>query len=162
MLEWNEYLKTVVDSDTILDNIALFYNGRSMHISPIVKASILMLEDMISSQGHHNIFVFPEIEQYAKEFLLGKVIYNIGSGKIQMQYDPDKFQKGQKLKYKGCTVEYDSIEENKDVTRIFVKFADGMRYGVPIEIAPFFQMPNLKVSQPINSLKPDILQLRPK
>ncbi len=144
MLEWNEYLKTVVDSDTILDNIALFYNGRSMHISPIVKASILMLEDMISSQGHHNIFVFPEIEQYAKEFLLGKVIYNIGSGKIQMQYDPDKFQKGQKLKYKGCTVEYDSIEENKDVTRIFVKFADGMRYGVPIEIAPFFQIAESK------------------
>lgn len=144
MLEWNEYLKTVINSNTVIDKIVLSYNGRSMQISPIVKSSILMLEDMISFQGHHCIFVFPEIEQYAKEFLLGKIIFNIGSGKIQMQYDPDKFKKGQKLKYKDCTVEFDRIEKAQGVTRIFIKFSDGMLYGVPIEIAPFFQIAESK------------------
>ena len=95
MLEWSEYLKTVVSSKTVIDNFTLSCDEGAMRISPIVKASILMLEDMISSQGNHNIFVFPEIQHLSKEFLLSKVIYNITAGKIQMSYDPQKFQKGQ-------------------------------------------------------------------
>ena len=141
MLEWSEYLKTVVSSKTVIDNFTLSCDEGSMRISPIVKASILMLEDMISSQGNHNIFVFPEIQHLSKEFLLSKVIYNITAGKIQMSYDPQKFQKGQILKYKGCSVEFDKIEEGKDgQTRIYVKFSDGMLYGVPVEFAPYFQI----------------------
>lgn len=144
MLDWSEYLNSVINSSTVMDSIALSYNGRIMHISPIVKASILMLEEMISAQGKHNIFVFPEIEQFSKEFLLGKVIYNITAGKIQMSYDPEKFTKGQILKYKNCAVEFDHLEETNGVTRIFVKFSDGMLYGVPIKIAPFFQISDTK------------------
>ena len=141
MLEWSEYLKTVVSSKTVIDNFTLSCDEGAMRISPIVKASILMLEEMISSQGNHNIFVFPEIQHLSKEFLLSKVIYNITAGKIQMSYDPQKFQKGQILKYKGCSVEFDKIEEGKDgQTRIYVKFSDGMLYGVPVEFAPYFQI----------------------
>lgn len=139
MLEWNEYLKIVVNSKTVLDNFTLSYNAGTMHISPIVKASILMLEDMISSQGNHNIFVFPEIENLSKEFLLSKVIFNITAGKIQMSYDPQKFQKGQVLKYKGCTVEFDRIEESGGKELFYIKLSD-LLYGVPIELAPFFQI----------------------
>ena len=76
MLEWSEYLKTVVSSKTVIDNFTLSCDEGAMRISPIVKASILMLEDMISSQGNHNIFVFPEIQHLSKEFLLSKVIYH--------------------------------------------------------------------------------------
>ena len=124
MLEWNEYLKIVVTSKTVIDNFSLTCDEGTISISPIVKASILMLEDMISSQGNHNIFVFPEIEHLSKEFLLSKVVFNITAGKIQMLYEPQKFQKGQILKYKGCSVEFDRIEENKDgQTRIYIKFS---------------------------------------
>lgn len=141
MLEWNEYLKIVVNSETAIDNFTLSCDEGTMRISPIVKASILMLEDMISSQGKYNIFVFPEIAHLSKEFLLSKVIYNITAGKIQMLYDPQKFQKGQILKYKGCSVGFDRIEKDKEgKTRIYVKFSDGMSYGVPIEFAPYFQI----------------------
>ena len=72
MLEWSEYLKTVVDSKTVMDTFTLSCNEGAIHISNIVKASILMLEDMISSQGKYNIFVFPEIERLSKSFLISK------------------------------------------------------------------------------------------
>ena len=145
MLEWNEYLKMVVNSKTVIDNFTLMCGEGTKNISSIVKASILMLEEMISFQGNHNIFVFPEIEHLSKEFLLSKVIYNITAGKIQMQYDPQKFQKGQILKYKGCSVEFNKIEKEKDgKTRIYIKFSDGMLYGVPVEFAPFFQISDSK------------------
>lgn len=140
MLQWSEYLKSVVESSTKIDGLSLSYDNQRMHISPIVKASILMLEDMISVQGNYNVFVFPEIHQFSKEFLLGKVIYNITSGKIQMSYDPEKFIKGQILKYKNCTVMFDRIEEVYGRLTIFIKFCDGAMYGVPIEIAPYFQV----------------------
>lgn len=145
MLEWSEYLKTVVDSKTVMDTFTLSCNEGAIHISNIVKASILMLEDMISSQGKYNIFVFPEIERLSKEFLISKVIYNITAGKIQMSYDPQKFQRSQVLKYKGCSVEFEKIEEGNDgLTRIFFRFSDGLSYGVPIELAPYFQISDSK------------------
>lgn len=145
MLQWSEYLKSVIESSTKIDDISLSCDNQRMHISPIVKASILMLEDMISAQGNHNVFVFPEIYQLSKEFLLGKVIYNITSGKIQMSYDPEKFIKGQILKYKNCTVMFDRIEEVYGRLTMFIKFCDGSLYGVPIEIAPYFQVSDSKM-----------------
>lgn len=145
MLEWGDYLKKVISSRTVMDSFVLSLNGRALHISPIVKASILMLEDMTANQGNHNIFVFPEIDYALKEFLVSKVLFDITAGKIQMSYDPQKFQKGQILKYKGCSVKFDKIETGKDnSTRIFVVFSDGMSYGVPIEFAPFFQISDSK------------------
>ena len=145
MLEWSDYIKSVISSKTVMDSFTLSCSEGTMHISPIVKASILMLEDMTAAQGVHNIFVFPEIEHALKEFLIAKVVFDITAGKIQMSYDPQRFQKGQILKYKGCTVEFDRIEKGRDdLTRIFIKFSDGMLYGVPIEFAPYFQISDSK------------------
>ncbi|MDD4366093.1 MAG: DrmE family protein [Eubacteriales bacterium] len=145
MLEWSDYLKRVVESETVMDSFTLSCNGETMHISPIVKASILMLEDMTANQGNHNVFVFPEIDHALKEFLIAKVVFDITAGKIQMSYDPEKFQKGQILKYKGCSVKFEKIETGEDgFTRIFVKFSDGMSYGVPVEFAPYFQISDSK------------------
>lgn len=145
MLEWSDYLKRVIESETVMDSFKLSCNGETMHISPIVKASILMLEDMTANQGNRNIFVFPEIDHALKEFLISKVVFDITAGKIQMSYDPKKFQKGQILKYKGCSVEFEKIETGEDgFTRIFVRFSDGMSYGVPIEFAPYFQISDSK------------------
>ena len=148
MFEWNEYLKLVLDSRTVIDQLALSSGESSKRISPIVKASVLMLEDMILSQGIHNIIVFPEIAQLSKEFLLSKALNNIAIGKIHMSYDPNKFVKGQVLKFRDCAVEFESIETNiingQKYTLIFVKFSDGMSYGIPIEYAPYFQISESK------------------
>lgn len=139
MLEWSEYLSSVIKQKTTIDSIALTCGGHTMPISPIVKASIVMLEDMISEQGHYNVFVFPDIGQFSKEFLLGKVVYNITIGKIQMSYNPGTFERGQILKYKDCFVEFNRIEEDNGRPLIYVKFSDGMISGLPIDIAPYFQ-----------------------
>ena len=62
-----------------------------------------------------------------------------------MSYDPQKFQRSQVLKYKGCSVEFEKIEEGNDgLTRIFFRFSDGLSYGVPIELAPYFQISDSK------------------
>ena len=154
MLEWGEYLKQVVNTTTAMDGIQLSCYGETMPISPIVKASILMLEEMITNQGKQNVFVFPEITRSMKEFLIAKLVYDITAGNIQMSYDPEKFQKGQVLKYKGCSVEFDRIEKGKDdKTRIFVVFSDGMIYGVPVEIAPFFQISDSRKLSSYSSFK---------
>lgn len=144
MIEWNDYLRTVVHTKSAIDNITMSSREAQYPVLPIVKASILMLEDMIKFQGNHNVFVFPEIKHISRQFLLSKVIFNIFAGKIQMSYDPEKFKKGQILKYKGCTVKFERIDEEKGVTRIYIKFSDGMLYGVPIEYAPFFQISDSK------------------
>lgn len=138
-MEWSEYLSSVVKQKITIDSVALTNDGLTLPISPIVKASIIMLEDMISGQGSCNVFVFPDISQFSKEFLLGKVVYNITTGKIQMSYDPGKFEKGQILKYKDCFVEFNRIEEDNGRPLIYVKFSDGMISGLPIDIAPYFQ-----------------------
>ncbi len=147
MLEWNEYLGTLMKTQTVMDNVLLSYRDHEngAPISPLIKASILMLEDMISFQGNHNVFVFPEINQLSREFLISKVLFNIlNAGKIQMTYDPEKFKPGQILKYKGCSVEFERIEDYNGISRIWVRFSDGMSYGVPIEIAPYFQISDSK------------------
>ena len=98
-MNWEEYVSDVVQRNSILDNVELTFDGQRKHISPIIKSSVLMLEDMIHSQGKHNIFVFPEAKRLIKEFLVAKVINNIDVGKIRMDYNPKRFQCGQTLTY---------------------------------------------------------------
>lgn len=146
-MEWKEYIDLVISSQTALDGISLHFDNLEMVLSPVVKASILMLEDMIVSQGKRNIFVFPDMKQFSQEFLLAKVIYNITAGKIKMSYDPYTFTKGQKLKYKDCIVVFEScgIDERDGIERIFISFADtNSKRGLPFKIAPIFQMVDSK------------------
>lgn len=145
-MDWEEYVSDVVKRDSILDNVELTFDGQKRHISPIVKSSVLMLEDMIQSQGKHNVFVFPEAKRLVKEFLIAKVINNIDVGKIRMKYDPKSFQKGQTLTYKKCYFEFDRIEVDKldGIEKIFIKFAGNSIYGIPISYAPLFQIAESK------------------
>lgn len=140
-MDWKEYVDMVLSTKTPLDNIKIQFNGVQSQFSPIVKASIVMLEDMIKSQGDKNIFVFPDKNQLLYEFLIGKVIYNINIGKIGMQYDPHLFSKGQKLKYFNCVAEFIECKVDKDgVERIYIHLSDMDRLGVPISSAPYFQI----------------------
>lgn len=143
MFAWDEYVEQLIKTPTVLDNINLSINGQTMSISPIVKASIQMLENMIAAEGPYNIFVLPEMKCLGFEFVLSKVIFNIMAGKIQMSYDPKDFVPGQRLKYKGCVMEFDHIETTNGRECIFVRFAD-LKYGVPISIAPYLQITDAK------------------
>ena len=49
MLSWNEYIEELLSMPTVLDNLSLQNNGNSIAVSPIVKASIQMLESMIET-----------------------------------------------------------------------------------------------------------------
>lgn len=142
MLSWNEYIEELLSTPTVLDNMSLRNNGNAMVVSPIVKASIQMLESMIETEGYHNVFVFPEIKELLYEFVISKIVFNVGAGKINIAYNPLTFKSGQKLKYKNCIVEFDRIVE-KDydgAERVYIRFSDGGRYGVPASIAPIFQL----------------------
>lgn len=141
MLSWNEYIDELLATPTVLDNVSLQYCDNVTTVSPIVKVSIQMLESMISIEGRHNVFVFPEIKEILYEFVLAKIFYNVGIGKINIAYDPRKFKRGQKLKYKNCIVKFEKYGVDDDgLERLHIRFADGATYGVPSKIAPIFQI----------------------
>lgn len=142
MLSWDEYIEELLSNPTVLDNMSLQYGDNTIAVSPIVKASIQMLESMIETEGRHNVFVFPEIKELLYEFILSKIVFNVAAGKINIAYDPHTFMSGQKLKYKNCVVEFDRyVERDFDgKERIYIRFSDGGTYGLPPEIAPIFQI----------------------
>ena len=142
MLSWNDYIEELLATSTVLDNMSLQNSDNAITVSPIVKASIQMLESMIETEGHHNVFVFPEIKELIYEFVLSKIVFNVAAGKINISYDPHSFKAGQKLKYKNCIVEFDQyVDKDYDgAERLYIKFSDGGRYGVPPKIAPIFQI----------------------
>lgn len=142
MLSWNEYIEELLSTPTVLDNMILKYSDDTIVVSPIVKASIQMLESMIETEGRHNVFVFPEIKELLYEFVLSKIVFNVSAGKINIAYDPHAFKPGQKLKYKNCVFEFDKyVEKDFDgKERIYIRFSDGGKHGLPPEIAPIFQI----------------------
>lgn len=142
MLSWNEYIEELLSTPTVLDNMSLRNNGNAIAVSPIVKASIQMLESMIETEGRHNVFVFPEIKELLYEFVISKTVFNVAAGKINIAYDLCTFKPGQKLKYKNCIVEFDKyVEKDYDgAERVYIRFSDGDKYGVPAKIAPIFQL----------------------
>lgn len=141
VLEWNEYIQSLLEEVSVFDSISLTISGEleATCVPPIIKTSILMLDRMIAAQGQYNIFVFPEKAQSAFIFALLKTIHNIVAGKIQKTYNPYSFKKGQKLKIKNSAMEFDRIEHIYGRETIFVKFTD-TTYGLPIAIAPFMQL----------------------
>lgn len=149
MLSWNEYVDELLATPTVLDEMYLRNNGNALQnggkaltVSPIVKASIQMLESMIETEGPHNVFVFPEIKDLLYEFVLSKIVFNVAAGKINISYDPHTFKPGQKLKYKNCIVEFDRyVEKDFDgAERLYIRFSDGQKRGLPSKIAPIFQI----------------------
>ena len=142
MLSWNDYIEELLATSTVLDNMSLQNSDNAITVSPIVKASIQMLESMIETEGHHNVFVFTEFKELIYEFVLYKIVFNVAAGKINISYDPHSFKAGQKLKYKNCIVEFDQyVDKDFDgAERLYIKFSDGGRYGVPPKIAPIFQI----------------------
>ena len=69
-MEWQEYVRHILSQESVLNGIELDFSHKRSRLSPVIKASIVMLEKMIAAQGDKNIFVLPEIEQLMYEFLI--------------------------------------------------------------------------------------------
>ena len=147
-MEWQEHVRHILSQESVLNGIELDFSHKRSRLSPVIKASIVMLEKMIAAQGDKNIFVLPEIEQLMYEFLIAKVIFNISAGKIDKQYDPHSFVRGQKLKFVNCIVEFDRCEIEDGIERIYIRVKGGDRRGIPISKAPFFQA--VKTNRPLS------------
>ena len=87
-MRWEEYIAQVLATNTAFDGLSLSNAGEAMSISPIVKASVLMLEDELNGDSRHNVFVYPDTTGLVYEFLIAKTIFNITVGRIKCSYDP--------------------------------------------------------------------------
>ena len=138
---WGDCLKRILGHQTILDGLTLSVDGKRLESMPtILKASILMTDKMLDS-GRKNMFVFPEQQMTSFVYMLLRTLYNIAEGRIKKDYDPYSFVLGEKLRFKSSVVEFVGIDVDKrdGVKRIFVRFSDGMKFGMPLETAPFLQ-----------------------
>lgn len=144
MLEWHEYVEQLLQSESVFDGISLSFgeNQDDTGIPPIILSSILMLDKMIQHQGKYNIIVFPERVQSIFIFTLIKLLHNISEGKIERNYDPSSFIRGEKLKFGNAIMEFIEIEERDGIHCIQVKMADLDTYSAPIHFLPLFQRTN--------------------
>lgn len=143
MLEWHDFVEQLLSEESSFDGISLSFDGtaHSVGVPPIIKASVLMLDKMITHQGKFNILVFPERIQSIFIFTLIKLLHNIAEGKIERAYDPGAFKPGEKLKLGNAVVEFVGIEDEKNERRMKIKVAD-LTISAPIEYFPLFQLTN--------------------
>jgi hypothetical protein len=73
--------------------------------------------------------------------MLFRTLHNIAEGRISKDYNPYSFIPGEKLKFKKSVAEFVGIDIDKHsgLKRIFVRFKDGINWGIPLETAPFLQ-----------------------
>ena len=59
MLEWHDFVEQLLSKESSFDGISLSFDGtaHSVGVPPIIKASVLMLDKMITHQGN-SIFWF--------------------------------------------------------------------------------------------------------
>ena len=144
-MEWKQYIEKLLDTPSSFDGLSLSLEELSnpICVPPIIKASVLMLDQMQKHQGNRNIFVFPEKIQSIFIFTLVKLLYNISEGKIERGYDPRKFAYGDKLRFGKAVVEFMRIETFKGKTHVRIRLAD-LEFSAPIEIFPLLQKTNSK------------------
>jgi hypothetical protein len=144
MIEWKEYIDLLIDCESCFDGISISLGNdfAETDIPPLVKASILMLDKMVSNQGKYNILVFPEKVQLIFVFVIMMLLHNINKGRIKRAYDPASFQQGEKLKLGNAVVEFLGIEQRSGKQCVKIRMADLQSYSAPLDFLPFFQRTN--------------------
>lgn len=142
MLEWDEYIKQLLETKCVFGSITLSssYDSAESNIPPIIKSSILMLESIIKKQDNYNVIVFPEKTLTMFLFTMIKLIHDIYEGQIEKIYNPYSFIIGEKLKFQNCVVEFNGVcfRDGDDRVYFSIKTSD-LEYSAPINIMPFFQ-----------------------
>ena len=83
-----------------------------------------MLDRMLERQGKFNILVFPERVQSIFIFTLVKLLHNIAEGRIERDYDPEKFSSGEHLRLGRAIVEFVCVTETPKGKGIKIKLSD--------------------------------------
>lgn len=145
MLEWSEYINTVLSVESKFDGVSLSLGdgNDTVGIPSIIKASVLMLDKMLEKQGNLNILVFPERVQSIFIFTLAKLLHNIDQGKIDKSYNPENFLPGERLKFKNTVVEFLGVENVGDKQMMKIHLAD-LEDIAPIDFFPLFQRTSTK------------------
>ena len=144
-MNWEAYIRQLVTEQNEFSNLHMSFDGEKAAISPIVRASVLMLDKMLENGSKYNIFVFPEKEQTVFLVAIMKLLHNINSGRVRHSYDPSNFTPGMKLRFGKAICEFVSFFDDKGVPKIRLKFApdrkrDGPTYITsPVEIVPVLQ-----------------------
>lgn len=144
-MDWNDFIDNVLRTNNKLDDsvISLKEGNFIYGIPPIIKVSLNLLNQFFSHGEKRIVFVFPDKEQNAFLLAIIKTITDIFEGTAGSYYDPYSFKKGQKLKFRNCVVEFDRIDVTDGNTMLWVRDADCV-VGVPIELAPYFQLTDTK------------------
>lgn len=140
-MDWTSFVKSELQKKNCLSDLKITFSGsdNSIGTPAVIKISIELLNLFLSSGEKHVVIVFPEIKQSSFFFTILKIINDISEGKVDKIYNPADFKKGQKLKCRNCVVEFERVEEKDGMTMLWVRDAD-CSVGVPIELAPFFQL----------------------
>ena len=143
MMEWHDYISQLILRRNDLDDVKMSLNEteQNINVPPIIKASILMLDQMMEHQGKFNVMVFPERIQSLFVFTLMKLLFNISEGKIDSTYNPENFKPHEKLRLGKAVVEFLGVREENGEKRIALKLAD-VEYSAPMDFLPFFQKTN--------------------
>lgn len=150
-MEWESYIQRILSEKDSLDELHISIDGGSTQTEfpPVVKASVRILDRILSDGGSRNIFVFPEKQQMLFLFMLAKVIHNLTDGKIDHSYDPSRFTIGEKVKLGTAILEYQGVTDNGMGQRsIKFKTAD-VTITAPVDYLPVLQhvKTNLKLSK---------------
>lgn len=151
-LDWTSYVKSQLDESNFLSNLKITLSNNaseSLSVPPIVRLSINLINRLIDANERHVVVVFPEKTQTLLLLAIFKVISDIMSGQAEMTYDPSSFKQGQKLKCENCVVEFERVDEWEGKTLIYIRTADTKQatncfIGMPMDIAPFFQLTDTK------------------
>ena len=140
MLEWSEYLDQLLMHQGVFDDICISFgeDQELNHIPPIIKASILMLDQIQEHQGRLNIIVFPERVQSIFIFTFVKLLHNINEEKIKRAYNPENFSPGDRLKLGNVVAEFIGLTEGAEGKCLELRLAD-LKYAAPLEYLPPLQ-----------------------
>jgi hypothetical protein len=140
VLEWSEYLDQLLMHQGVFDDICISFGGDQElnYIPPIIKASILMLDQIQEHQGRLNILVFPERVQSIFIFTLVKLLHNINEDKVKRDYNPESFSPGDKLKLGNAVAEFMCVKDGPKGKCLELRLSD-LQYTAPMEFLPLFQ-----------------------
>jgi hypothetical protein len=150
LTEWEDYIDKLIQTRSICDCLDIdFCEGeKSFNCPPIIKASLLILDKILSEKYKYNFFIFPEKKQTILIFSLLKLIHDTLIDKIEQIYNPNLFSRGEKIKIGNCVVEFIEIQGKEDDVFFVFKMSNMIIYS-PINLLPNFQRADPRL--PINT-----------
>lgn len=141
-MSWDQYLNGLLHRETELDDITISVDGSlTFSVPPIIKASVLLADDL-KSTSRYNSLMFPEKQISSFLYALLRTLYNMEEDRIGQSYDPASFEEGQLLKFNNHVARFLKFElgNGDNPARIWVEFADGVKWSIPSIAAPYFQL----------------------